>query len=589
MEQLEEILKQEKEEISKIEKQVELLGGENVSEEDLEKILKDIQREEDEEEKKIDAHAKFIKDREDKKLAIQAALKTGYFARGHSTDTSQSPSSASSTPPVDPYKFTPEKNENAADMKPMEYSPIKVLREKEARAVLAASEKEAKEKEVVVVVKEEIIAEKEAEEIKDKEEAIVEVKAEESIKEEPKKIEPDVVDLEPPQEEIAKVKVEEAAPMEIEDDNKMDEDDEVINDSEEIAAGNITDEMQESDVKVEVKEEIKEEKVDDDVPEPVTEIKKEEEPVEKVVEEEPEVQPTEVLKEIQEENVELNEPAPLEEKPEAMPTPVEIEKEIEIEPRRVSKPVGRRGRRSKKNSEVVSENPEDHESSGQLTAAFSSPASTRPTSPSQDALSSDMQSSEPSTPKLLEQTSLRLKARRSSRQGLQRALKESSSVSNPVSPLSTEEEKEYKAWKKGMLLVWNQISCHKHANIFAGPVSETEAPDYKSIVYDPIDLGAIKRNIESGLIKTTDEFQRDLTLMFFNATMYNSTDHTVHQRTIAMQKDTEKMIREFLNTQALMKASETPKLRAKVETVKVMTSRTRTGSGSQPEDKKKSF
>ena len=81
MEQLEEILKQEKEEISKIEKQVELLGGDNLSEEDLEKILKDIQREEDEEEKKIDAHAKFIKDREDKKLAIQAALKTGYFAR----------------------------------------------------------------------------------------------------------------------------------------------------------------------------------------------------------------------------------------------------------------------------------------------------------------------------------------------------------------------------------------------------------------------------------------------------------------------------------------------------------------------------
>ncbi len=40
MEQLEEILRQEKEEISKLEKQVELLGSDNVSEEELDKILK---------------------------------------------------------------------------------------------------------------------------------------------------------------------------------------------------------------------------------------------------------------------------------------------------------------------------------------------------------------------------------------------------------------------------------------------------------------------------------------------------------------------------------------------------------------------
>ena len=138
----------------------------------------------------------------------------------------------------------------------------------------------------------------------------------------------------------------------------------------------------------------------------------------------------------------------------------------------------------------------------------------------------------------------RLKARRSSRQGLVRALKDSAPISGPLSPLSTEEEKEYKAWKKGVLLVWSQIAAHKHANIFAGPVSEGEAPDYKNVVMEPMDLGTIKKNIEAGVIRSTEEFQRDLALMFFNASMYNSTDHPVHTLTLAMHKDTDKMIKE---------------------------------------------
>jgi len=629
MEQLEEILRQEKEEISKLEKQVELLGSDNVSEEDLDKILKEIQGEEEEEDKKRDAHAQFIKDREDKKLAIQAALKTGYFARTHSTSSlSEHSPSPSSTAAVDPYKFTPEKNENEADMKPLQYSPIKILteKEKEAKAALAAVNEP---KEIEIEKEEEKDDSKIIESTEtakdDKEDKEIKMETDESTNDEPSKtVEPDIVDLEPPQ-ETQEVKVETPAEsMEVKDSSadKMDDhdqDDDVINDAEEIAAGNITDEIQESDLKTEVKEEIiKDIKVEE--PEPTKEIKKEveeeEEESKKDVEEVSDTKtgettenpPVETVETIKKEKMDSEETETIEDKPtEAITTPAEEQPiappvvadqpEPEVEPKKVTKPVGRRGRRSKKNSEVVPEPTttanDDQESSGQLTAAFSSPASTRPTSPTTDAPPpSDTPpvsaASQPSTPKLLEQTSSRLKARRSSRQGLQRALKESSSFSNPVSPLSTDEEKEYKAWKKGILLLWNQIAAHKHANIFAGPVSETDAPDYKDVVFDPMDLGFIKKNIESGSIKTTEEFQKDLTLMFFNATMYNSTEHPVHTRTLAMQKDTEKMIREFLNTQALMKASDTPKLRAK-ETVKVLTSRTRTGSGSQPDDKKKSI
>jgi hypothetical protein len=52
-----------------------------------------------------------------------------------------------------------------------------------------------------------------------------------------------------------------------------------------------------------------------------------------------------------------------------------------------------------------------------------------------------------------------------------------------------------------------QICQHKHASLFAGPVSEAEAPEYKEVVLNPVDLATIKKSIESGAIRyrTTTE------------------------------------------------------------------------------------
>lgn len=52
-----------------------------------------------------------------------------------------------------------------------------------------------------------------------------------------------------------------------------------------------------------------------------------------------------------------------------------------------------------------------------------------------------------------------------------------------------------------------------------------------------MDLSTIKKNIETGVIKSTLEFQRDMMLMFQNAIMYNSSDHDVFQMAILMQKE----------------------------------------------------
>lgn len=44
-----------------------------------------------------------------------------------------------------------------------------------------------------------------------------------------------------------------------------------------------------------------------------------------------------------------------------------------------------------------------------------------------------------------------------------------------------------------------------------------------------MDLSTIKKNIESGAIRSTVEFQRDISLMFFNSIIYNPTYHEVNR------------------------------------------------------------
>uniref|UniRef100_A0A9J8C8K0 Bromodomain containing 8b n=1 Tax=Cyprinus carpio carpio TaxID=630221 RepID=A0A9J8C8K0_CYPCA len=99
-------------------------------------------------------------------------------------------------------------------------------------------------------------------------------------------------------------------------------------------------------------------------------------------------------------------------------------------------------------------------------------------------------------------------------------------------------------------------SSQLYASVFLQPVSDDIAPGYHSIVHRPMDLSAIKKNIESGQIRTTAEFQRDIMLMFQNAVMYNSSDHDVYHMALEMQRDVLEQIQQFLATQLIMQTSE---------------------------------
>ncbi|XP_048747274.2 bromodomain-containing protein 8-like isoform X1 [Ostrea edulis] len=135
----------------------------------------------------------------------------------------------------------------------------------------------------------------------------------------------------------------------------------------------------------------------------------------------------------------------------------------------------------------------------------------------------------------------------------------------PSSPLShcsdTEDEKSYKNWKKSIMLVWRSAANHKYANVFLHPVTNEIAPGYTSIVHRRMDLSQIKKNIESGVIRTTSEFQRDMMLMFTNAIMYNNCNHRVHKMAVEMYNDVLQHIEQYVSTQIMVQTTDTKLLR----------------------------
>ncbi|XP_038221363.1 bromodomain-containing protein 8 [Zerene cesonia] len=104
----------------------------------------------------------------------------------------------------------------------------------------------------------------------------------------------------------------------------------------------------------------------------------------------------------------------------------------------------------------------------------------------------------------------------------------SGSESAPESPSSSEAERQHRLWRKSVMLVYGRLCAHKYASLFLRPITDEEAPGYSSLIKRPMDLSTIRRNIDSGVIRTTAQFQRDVLLMLSNALIYNSSSHSVY-------------------------------------------------------------
>ncbi|XP_058453993.1 bromodomain-containing protein 8 [Malaya genurostris] len=87
----------------------------------------------------------------------------------------------------------------------------------------------------------------------------------------------------------------------------------------------------------------------------------------------------------------------------------------------------------------------------------------------------------------------------------------------PSSPASSE-DRDYRVWKKAILSIHSKISSLRYASAFLKPLLEEQITD---LIYKPMDLSKIKKNIENGNIRTTAEYQRDIMLVCTNAIMLN--------------------------------------------------------------------
>ena len=67
--------------------------------------------------------------------------------------------------------------------------------------------------------------------------------------------------------------------------------------------------------------------------------------------------------------------------------------------------------------------------------------------------------------------------------------------------------------------------------IFNNPVDPIKhnAPDYLKIIKRPMDLGTVKKNLESNQYKTLKSFAEDVRRVFSNAITYNNESHQIHQ------------------------------------------------------------
>ncbi|KAG7872688.1 hypothetical protein KL938_005266 [Ogataea parapolymorpha] len=91
-----------------------------------------------------------------------------------------------------------------------------------------------------------------------------------------------------------------------------------------------------------------------------------------------------------------------------------------------------------------------------------------------------------------------------------------------------------------------QISSNRFASMFMQPVNENEEPNYYKLIRHPVDIKSLGKAIRTGEIKSFDELEFELQLMFSNAIMYNDMHQTeTYKWTIEMMEETQNLLSLF--------------------------------------------
>ena len=76
----------------------------------------------------------------------------------------------------------------------------------------------------------------------------------------------------------------------------------------------------------------------------------------------------------------------------------------------------------------------------------------------------------------------------------------------------------------------DDLKEHRNSSCFAP--AEPTSPGAATVVLNPMDLNAVRSAVDSGAVKTTAEFLRNVALVFLNVTMTHSSNSEVHASSI---------------------------------------------------------
>ncbi|KAG6683893.1 hypothetical protein I3842_12G035200 [Carya illinoinensis] len=118
-----------------------------------------------------------------------------------------------------------------------------------------------------------------------------------------------------------------------------------------------------------------------------------------------------------------------------------------------------------------------------------------------------------------------------------RVKKSSSGLFEPVKLTALENTSNALLMEKCKFLLQG-VMLHKYASIFNEPVDVVKwnIPDYFTVIKHPMDLGTVKRRIDSGEYSSPLVFASDVRLTFSNALTYNPPGNDVHHMTKTLSK-----------------------------------------------------
>ena len=86
------------------------------------------------------------------------------------------------------------------------------------------------------------------------------------------------------------------------------------------------------------------------------------------------------------------------------------------------------------------------------------------------------------------------------------------------------------------LKLLQSVTKHKWAHPFKRPVTDKEAPDYKEIVKNPMDLSTLRKKVDTNAVPDVQSLVNDLVLIFENAMLYNAKASDYHKMADTLRK-----------------------------------------------------